>query len=150
MNTLEMITQVKHMVNDLDVAWTNEQYIEAINHGIRIVSKVRIDKNDPEFLYSMSIANGDIVPDNFEKFAGVVPVSILNSGGDRRFFFSETTAPTVQYYGVRPIVIALTDTIPFKGLYLEAVKFAAAIALKEQRGTFDMKNEKARLAELLA
>lgn len=150
MNVSDMITEIKHMVNDLGVAWTQPQYIEAINHGIRVVSKARIAKDDPEFLYSATVSNGETVPDNFEKFAGIVPVSILNSGADRKFFFSETTAPTVQYYGTRIPVTVVADIIPFKGLYAEAVKFAAAVFLKEQRGTYDMKNEKARLAELLA
>ena len=38
MNVSDMINEIKHMVNDLGVAWTQPQYIEAINHGIKVVS----------------------------------------------------------------------------------------------------------------
>ena len=151
MTGTEMQGQIQRIVNDISgSAWTPTQYLEAINYAIRYVSKKRIDKNDTEFIFDLSVVNGQVVPDNFERFAGTVPVTIKDTGLQRQFFYTGSTMPVVRYYVMRPVLTSLADTIPFKGSHTEAVKLAAAIYLKEQRGIFDMKNEKERLAELLA
>ena len=149
MTGTELKGQIERLVNDQGGAWTPSQYLDAINYAIRYVSKKRIDKNDTEFIFDLSVINGQEVPDNFERFAGNTPVTIKDTGGTRQFFYTGAM-PVVKYYVMRPVLANLADTIPFKGSHTEAAKLAAAIYLKEQRGTFDMKNEKDRLAELLA
>lgn len=151
MTGTEMQGQIQRIVNDVaGTAWTPTQYLEAINYAVRYVSKKRIDKNDIEFIFDLSVINGQVVPDNFERFAGSVPVTIKDTGLQRQFFYTGSTMPVVRYYVMRPALASLADTVPFKGSHLEAVKLSAAIYLKEQRGIYDMKNEKERLAELLA
>ena len=149
MTGTELKGQIERLVNDQGGAWTPSQYLDAINYAIRYVSKKRIDKNDPEFIFDLSVINGQVVPDNFERFAGNTPVTIKDTGGQRQFFYTGAM-PVVKYYVMRPTLTVIGDTIPFKSAHMEPLKLCAAIYLKEQRGTFDMKNEKDRLAELLA
>ena len=102
-------------------------------------------KSDSDLLDSMTVNNGDTIPEYFIRFAGSVPVS--QSGG--RFYCSSAT--TASYFRMPVALTALTDTIAFRSRKnLEALKFAVAIHLKNQRGTFDMSKEEAHFSELLA
>jgi hypothetical protein len=142
--------QIQRIVNDTSNAWTPLQYLDAINYAIRYVTKRRVDKNDAEFIFELGVINGQQQPDNFMKWSGNFPIFTKDTGAIRQWFYTGTTMPIVKYFVMRPTLAALTDTIPFKSEHEEALKLAAAIYLKEMRGTFDMDNEKERLEVLLA
>jgi hypothetical protein len=150
MTGTELQGQIQRIINDTNNAWSPTQYLEAINYSIRYVTKRRVDKNDPEFIFDLGIINGQVVPDNFMKFAGNVPVTIKDTGGQRQFFHTQSGTPSVKFYVMRPTLSALSDNIPMKSEHSEALKLCAAIYLKEQRGTYDMTKEKERLEALLA
>ena len=146
MTGTEMQGQIQRIVNDVSAtAWTPTQYLEAINAAIVRVAEIMEKKSDADLLYTMAINSGDLIPEYFIRFAGTYPVQQENG----RFICGATL--TAKYYRMPSQIVALADTIDFRSRKsLEAIKLASAIYLKEQRGTFDMKNEKERLAELLA
>ena len=151
MTGLEMQGQIQRIINDVaGTAWTPTQYLEAINYAIRYVTKRRVDKNDPEFIFDLGIINGQDVPDNFMRFAGNFPITIKDTGAKRQFFHTLSANPVAKFYVMRPTLTTLSDILPMKSEHDEAIKLAAAIYLKEQRGIYDMKNEKERLETLLS
>ena len=150
MTGTELRTQIQAMANDSTLDYGADNYLNALNFAINYVSKARIDKSDSEFIYDVNLVNGASVPDNFMGFAGNYPqVWIKDTGLGRQFFHSLSGTPAVRYYVSRPNLTAISDTIPFKTTLIEAVKLAALVYLKEQRG-YDMSAEKERMAAMVA
>lgn len=145
MTGTELKGQVERLVNDTGNAWTPTQYLDAINASISLVANILIKNKNIELMDEITVNNGDVVPEYFMEFAGNVPVAFSNG----RFVSSGSLS--VKYFRMPTALTVIGDTIPFRDRRnIEALKLATAIYLKEQRGTFDMKNEKARLSELLA
>jgi hypothetical protein len=149
MTGTELQGQIQRIINDTNTAWSPTQYLEAINYAITYVSKRRSDANDVEFLFPVTVTNGQDQPVDFLKFAGTNPVEIRDLGTGRKWYYSGAQ-PTVKYYRNRPQLTALSDTVQLNYKHCEAAKLAAAIYLKEMRGTYDMSKEKERLEVLLA
>lgn len=145
MTGTEMQGQVQRITNDAGTAWTPTQYLEAENASMVRVAEILEKKSDPDLVYSMSISNGDSIPEYFIRFSGSYPIQQIAG----RFVCSGTI--TANYFRMPTQLTALTDTIDFRTRKcLEAMKLATAIYLKNQRGTFDMSKEEALFAELLA
>jgi hypothetical protein len=151
MTGTELQGQIQRITNDTNTAWSPTQYLEAINYAITYVSQRRAIANDAEFVFPLSIVNGQDQPADFIKFAGTNPIEIRDlSTGGRKWYYTGSTMPTVKYYRNRPQLTSLSDTVQLNYKHCEAAKLAAAIYLKEMRGTYDMSKEKERLEVLLA
>lgn len=147
MTGTELQGQVKRITNDTNNAWSDTQYLEAFNAGIIRVSNIIEKKNDPDLLAQMAVVNGSDIPEYFIRFAGNVPVQQIAG----KFVHTATTSITANYFKMPDALTALSSNIPFRNRRnIEALKLAAAISLKSQRGVYDMKNEEANFAELLA
>ena len=134
-----MQTIVRRLANDSANAWSDDDYLNAINEAIVYVSKARIAKLDPSFISAISINNGDVVPNYFIDFAGTYPVQIVDGR------FSVAAAVAANFYKMPAALLTLSDTINVRtDDVLQAIKLHALTVLKETRGTFDMTNEKAR------
>ena len=145
----EFILSLKRTINDVSGSgFSADQYNDALNHAITEVSKLKIAKNDPNYIFDLGVINGQTVPDNFEKFAGNVPITIKDTGAQRQFFHSQSGTPSVKYYVRRPLITDDTTAIPFNSGDLEALKFSAAIYLKS-RVMMNTEAEQASLAALI-
>lgn len=148
MTGAEFIAAVKNMINASPTSYTAAQYLDAVNYAINYVSKKRIDKNDPEFIFPLSVVNGQDQPADFVKFAGNFPIEIRDLGSKRTWHYTGSQVLS-KYYRNRPNITLTSEQISLNYAHTEAAKLAAAIYLKEQRG-FNMAQEKARLEEMLA
>jgi hypothetical protein len=148
MTGADFINAVKNMINASPTSYTPAQYLDAVNYAINYVCKRRIDKNDPEFIFPLTLVNGQDQPADFVKFAGNFPVEIRDLGSKRTWHFTVSNLQ-VKYYRNRPNITLTSEQISLNYHHTEAAKLAASIYLKEQRG-FNMAQEKARLEEMLA
>lgn len=145
----EFIASLKRAINDVSGSgWSADQYNDSLNHAITEVSKLKIAKKDPNYIFDLGIINGQMVPDNFEAFAGNVPVWIKDTGAQRQFFHSQSGTPAIKFYVRRPLINDDTTDIPFNSSDLEALKFSAAIYLKS-RIMMNTEAEQAKLAALI-
>ena len=141
--------QIQNMANDDSLDYGEANYLQAVNFAINFVSTARIKAKDAEFVFDLGITNGQAVPDNFQGFVGSYPqVYIKDTGAGRQFFHTMSGTPIVKFYVSRPNLTLIGQDIPFKTTLIEAVKLAALIYLKEQRG-YDMTAEKERMTAMV-
>jgi len=146
---LDLRAKIQLMANDDTLDYGADNYLDALNWAINVVSKARIKALDPEFIFDLSITNGGSVPDNFQGFVGNYNITIKDTGNGRQFFHNLSPNPTARFYVNRPNLATINDTVPFKTTLLEAIKLAALIYLKEQRA-YKMDAEKERLTAMIS
>ena len=145
----DVIDKALRIINATPESFSSAMQLDAVNYGNNLVSHRRIAMNDPDFIFPLSIVNGQDEPVEFVKFAGTNPIEIRDLGTGRKWYYTGSVMPSVKYYRMRPQLAALSDAIYHNYRHCEAVKLATAIYLNESRG-YNMAQERARLDEMLA
>lgn len=145
MTGLEMQANLKGKLNDKANAWSPDAYLNAINEGIKYCVNMRVLKKDPEFLFPLSIINGQDEPADFIQFAGNVPVEVRDLGAaGRKWYYTGSTMPSVKYYRMRPLLTTLSDTILLSYTHVMAAENYALYKLEQQRGTLSEQAKQAK------
>ena len=145
MTGLEMQTSLKIKLNDKANAWSDAAYLNAINEAIKYCVNMRVLKKDPEFLFPLSIVNGQDEPADFIQFAGTVPVEVRDLGSaGRKWYYTGSTMPSVKYYRMRPLLTTLSDAILLSYTHVMAAENYALYKLEQQRGTLSEQAKQAK------
>ena len=145
MTGLEMQTSLKDKLNDKANAWRNEQYLTAINEGLKYCVNMRVAKKDPEFIFPLGVVNGQDEPADFISFAGTVPIEVRDLGAaGRKWYYTGSTMPSVKYYRMRPLLTTLSDIILLSYTHLMACENYALYKLEQQRGTLSEQAKQAK------
>lgn len=145
MTGLEMQANLKGKLNDKATAWLDSQYLNAINEAIKYVVNMRVAKKDAEFLYPVTVVNGQDEPADFIQFAGTVPIEVRDLGSaGRKWYYTGSTMPSVKYYRMRPLLTTLSDAILLSYTHVMAAENYALYKLEQQRGTLSEQAKQAK------
>ena len=151
MTGTDMQTWLQDELTDTSTAWSPDAYLRAINYAQTTVAKLRCDKNDAQFIFPLSIVNGQDEPTNYYKFAGTSPIEIRNLGSaGRKWYYTGSVQPSVKYYRLPDELTALTDALQVPPVWNKAVMLTAKIRLESQHGIKSLTDDKEELAKLMA
>jgi len=144
----ELLTIVREMVKDKEGLGNASDTLGlwAINDSFNKLCDLRKKQDSNEHVFTMSIANGSAVPDNFNGFTSTVPIHIKDLGVGRTFNFAGTSNITASYYIYRDHLANLSATIPFKSGDLTLLAEYAARFLEMHLGK-DVSQDSAAIAE---
>lgn len=121
----DILIRVRRNILDMQkIKFQDSDLIDACNDAIEMVSLNLIEASDPEMIKTITMGSQVNRPADFIKFIGNHPVyTVVDNSGNVLFKhlddeFSESIV--LRYFGLKPKITALTDTIPFSKLVHQA------------------------------
>lgn len=141
----EAINFIRQEVNDETNEYPDSQLIRYINAAIQQASMILIGKNSYIMTKTTVLQNGDILPDEFIRFAGNYPLKI--DGGIVELL-DDVQDLKVKYFAVKKAIQSTDEEIPFKHEVILQFIIEAAAIMAFNHNEFEVSQDNNILAAL--
>lgn len=110
---------------------TDEDHIPYVNHALDVLAYILAGTDAPDLVKGIDVKNGDDVPDDFVALAppNGYPLGIL---GGAFWTMNGDDVPGVKYRAMWPHISDLSDDLPCRDMYANALLLTASYLIKKK------------------
>lgn len=145
MTVREAIARMRSSVHDVAMEFSDAELLRFLNTGIADVAARAIAANGTDFVRTVQVADGDVLPEGFVRTAGLFPVR-MEAG--RVCLPPDTATMQVRCFFLPPAVSLADERLPLRGEHLQELAVRSAVILVLNEHEFDVTQDVSLLGTL--